>query len=204
MINIHYAPNQESNHTEGYKPPKKGLLRPLQWRHLLLHPFHAWRVLHHLLLCCRHLPRQFLPCRLLLHPLHTWHVLHHLCRCLPHRLPPRPHTLRTIPLIHRQRPVHRRQKRPTRPTRTPLRHRNERIIPHPVSRVLRHIPRQRPITHASQRIQVRPRPLTTPTRVLLNRRIPRRYYRRNRPALRPNGLPSRPKVQQHRRTIHIA
>ena len=174
MLNIYYAPTQDSNRAQDSKPLKSGLIRPLQWRRILLHPPYA-SLVHH----------------------------HHLCRRPLHRLPPRPHTLRTIPLVHRQRPIHRRQKRRTRPTRTPLRHRNERITPHPIGCIVRHIPSQRPITHASQRIKVRPRPLMPSTRILFNRRIPGRHDRRDRPALRPNRLPRRPKVQQHRRTIHI-
>ena len=174
MLNIYYAPTQDSNRAQDSKPLKSGLIRPLQWR------------------------------RILLYPPYTWHfILHLLCRRPLHRLPPRPHTLRTISLVHRQRPIHRRQKRITRPTRTPLRYRNERITPHPIGRVLRHFPCQCPIAHPTQRIYIRPRPLTPPSRILLNRRIPRRYDRRNRPALRPNRLPRRPKVQQHRRTIYI-
>ena len=75
---------------------------------------------------------------------------------------------------------------------------------HPIGRVVRHIPGQRPITHGPQRIYIRPWPLMPPTRILLNRRIPRRHNHCECPALRPNRLPRRPKVQQHRRTIRIA
>ena len=123
---------------------------------------------------------------------------------LPQRRPPCLNTLWTIPLIHRQRRINRRKKRLTCLTRTPLRDRNQRIMPHPIRRIVRHLTRQRSIAHPTQRINVRPSPLTTPTRILLYRRIPRRHYRRDRTALRPYGLTCRTKVQQHRRSIHIA
>ena len=131
----------------------------------------------------------------LLLTLHVWCFSHLSPRPFPllrpQHHPPSPNTLRTIPLIHRQRRIDRRQKRTSHPTRTPLRYQNQRIIPHPIRRIVGHLTRQRPIAHPTQRINVCPSPLTPPARILLYRRIPWSHYRRNRTTLSP-GLPDAP------------
>ena len=125
----------------------------------------------------------------------------------PPPLPPAtPHTLRTSPLIHRQRPINRRQKRRTHPTRTPLRHRNERVVPHPIRCIVRGLPGQRSITHAPNAYHIYPSTaLDAPgSNTALSAHTPASRDRRYRPALRPDRLTRRAKVQQHWRIIRIA
>ena len=60
---------------------------------------------------------------------------------------------------------------------------------------------QTPVTHRSQPINVRPGPLIPLNRILLNRRISRRHYRRHTPTLSRHRLPRRAKINQYRTAV---
>src|SRR5690606_38725051 len=62
--------------------------------------------------------------------------------------------------------------------------------------------RQRPVTDATQCIDIRPRSLPPPRRILLNRGIARTHDGGDRAALGTNRLPRRAKVDQYRRAIY--